>query len=125
MLFRSFLSDSGGTTMSAAVPTSGLGNIFSATLAPRSIATFIIPAVATLDGDFNGDGTVDATDYTVWRDGLGSPYTEDDYLTWKANFGATLPGGGSGALSVPEPAGWLLGLTTLLAAPHLGRRSRI
>ena len=103
----------GGTTMSAAVPTSDLGNNFSASLAPRSIATFIIPAVVTLDGDFNGDGTVDAIDYTIWRDGLGDDYTEDDYQVWKTNFGATLSGSGStSSMSVPEPGSlalWLFG----------------
>ncbi len=32
-----------------------------------------VPAV--LDGDYNLDGTVDAADYTVWRDGLGTTFT--------------------------------------------------
>jgi GH35 family endo-1,4-beta-xylanase len=73
-------------------------------------------------GDYNGDGQVDATDYTVWRDTLGSTgdlradgngnrvIDEGDYATWKSNFGMTY-GAGSGQLSttVPEPAGaWLL-----------------
>ena len=37
----------------------------------------------TFSGDFNHDGTVDAADYTVWRDGLGSAYTLEDYADWK------------------------------------------
>jgi hypothetical protein len=40
-------------------------------------------------GDFNGDGKVDAADYVTWRDTNGSAA---DYALWKANFGAT--GGG-------------------------------
>jgi hypothetical protein len=54
-------------------------------------------------GDYNDNGTVDAADYTVWRDNLGGPGTalqhrdpdnigeigSDDYDSWKANFGAT------------------------------------
>lgn len=63
-----------------------------------------------LPGDFNGDGLVDAADYTRWRDGLGAEYDEDDYADWLANFGAG--GSGSGAAgnpsavaSVPEPVG--------------------
>jgi hypothetical protein len=32
-------------------------------------------AVTTLAGDFNNDGTVDAADYTVWRDGDGATGT--------------------------------------------------
>ncbi|MEM8864796.1 MAG: glycosyl hydrolase family 28-related protein [Planctomycetota bacterium] len=51
-------------------------------------------------GDFNFDGSVDAVDYTVWRDGLGSTYTIDDYLVWRENFGAP----GNEPISVPEPS---------------------
>jgi hypothetical protein len=63
----------------------------------------------SLDGDFNFDGQVDAADYTVWRDGLGSNFTPADYQLWKNNFGETA-GSGAGALitanatAVPEPA---------------------
>ncbi|MEO0532015.1 MAG: hypothetical protein AAF266_15790 [Planctomycetota bacterium] len=62
-------------------------------------------------GDFNADGTVDAADYTVWRDAFGEHgfglaadhdasgiIDEGDYDLWRANFGATL-----NALPVPEP----------------------
>ncbi len=95
---------------------SNLGNSFSTYIAARTLQLFVIPAMPTLDGDFNGDGVVDAADYTVWRYGLGSTYTLDDYEIWKATFGATLPGGGSAATaSVPEPATWLLCLASLLA----------
>jgi hypothetical protein len=38
-------------------------------------------------GDFNDDRMVDAADYVVWRDGQGTPYNEDDYDAWRANFG--------------------------------------
>lgn len=71
-----------------------------------------------LPGDYNGDGSVDAADYTVWRDnvdGDGSallnrnpansgPIDETDFAYWKANFGQSLPTG-SGAVTsgVPEP----------------------
>jgi hypothetical protein len=58
-----------------------------------------------LDGDFNGDGTVDAIDYTVWRDGLNSAYTEADYQIWKDNFGMSLfSGQAQSGAQVPEPA---------------------
>ena len=53
-----------------------------------------------LPGDFNRDGVVDAADYTVWRNGLGSVYTASDYSTWKTNFGRH---NGTGA-SAPELA---------------------
>jgi hypothetical protein len=42
-----------------------------------------------LPGDFNADGTVDAADYIVWRNGLGTAYTQADYNYWHANFGET------------------------------------
>jgi hypothetical protein len=76
-----------------------------------------------LPGDFNSDGLVDALDFTVWRNALGSNVTPwrgadgngdgtvdaADYLIWKANFGhdpattAASPG-----VPIPEPAGWAL-----------------
>jgi hypothetical protein len=61
----------------------------------------------TPPGDFNGDGVVDLADYVVWRKGLGTTYTPDDYDDWRASFGAAA-GSGLGANSdlpsVPEPA---------------------
>lgn len=48
-----------------------------------------------IEGDFNFDGAVDAADYTLWRDGLGSSYNSGDYGKWKSNFtnaAVSLPG---------------------------------
>ncbi len=72
--------------------------------------------VAVLPGDYNGNRTVDAADYTVWRNSLGRsdlmPYSgadgsgngivgPEDYDVWKSHFGQTLPApSGSGGLSV-------------------------
>lgn len=70
-----------------------------------------------LPGDFNADGTVDAADYTVWRDGLGSEYEPADYETWRNNFGTTATGGGAHSpASVPEPGGLILLFSALLSA---------
>ena len=68
-----------------------------------------------LPGDYNQNGIVDAADYTVWRDHLGSPTSlandntpgvgPDDYIRWKTNFGQH-SGSGAGASAiaqVPEP----------------------
>jgi autotransporter-associated beta strand protein len=60
-------------------------------------------------GDFNGDGAVNAADYVVWRRGLGTSYTQDDYNAWRMHFGQTTgSGSGAGAASldaaVPEPS---------------------
>lgn len=68
--------------------------------------------VYQIPGDFDGDGTVSAGDFAVWRNGLGTTYAQSDYDVWRAHFGATLPGfptaggaaGSSTTSSVPEPA---------------------
>ena len=41
----------------------------------------------TTNGDFNLDGTVDAADYVVWRNGLGTTYTQSDYDVWRPTSG--------------------------------------
>lgn len=46
-------------------------------------------------GDFNGDGSIDAADYTVWRDGAAPVQGPAGYALWAANYGAT--GGGVGS----------------------------
>jgi hypothetical protein len=79
------------------------------------IASFDLPA--EIAGDFNSSGTVDAADYTVWRDGLGGVYGPGDYGTWKANFGMTSGGAGAlaiGGTAVPEPAVAVLVLVPLV-----------
>jgi endo-1,4-beta-xylanase len=69
-------------------------------------------------GDYNRDGTVDAADYTEWRDTLGDEVEkgtgadgngngvidEGDFLVWRQYFGNTLPQGAGAAAAVPEPA---------------------
>jgi hypothetical protein len=77
----------------------------------------VTAAIIILPGDFNFDGTVDAGDYTVWRDGLDTKYTQEDYAIWKSHFGES-SGNGSGAkLSqpAPEPATLLQALFGLAA----------
>ncbi|WP_146567387.1 hypothetical protein [Posidoniimonas corsicana] len=65
-----------------------------------------------LDGDFNFDGVVDAADYTVWRDGLGTTFGPGDYDIWRANYGATANSGVASPTAAPSPSG----LVCLLAA---------
>ena len=78
----------------------------------------------SVPGDYNGNGVVDAADYTVWRDTLGS--TEDlrangddtgasmgvidqaDYVFWKSQFGVPVGGGSLSVGGVPEPTGFEL-----------------
>lgn len=101
-----------------------------------SDGTFSLSEVgAGLVGDYNGNGVVDAADYTIWRDTLGDTVASGtgadgngngvidtgDYDTWKTNFGNT-SGAGAGSSSVPEPA--TATLLTLLAGLGLARRRR-
>ncbi|MEX2309026.1 MAG: PEP-CTERM sorting domain-containing protein [Pirellulales bacterium] len=44
-----------------------------------------------INADFNGDGTVDAADYPVWRKNNGA---QADYDAWTAQFGGPPSGGG-------------------------------
>jgi hypothetical protein len=95
-------------------------------------ANSVVLAVASpgLAGDFNGDGTVDAADYVVWRQ--DPDRTQEQYDTWRANFGA--PGSGSGtssafplppsplAFAVPEPSRAALVLAAIV--PCLAASSR-
>jgi len=84
----------------------------------RVNADMAVDAVPIASGDYSGNGTVDAADYTVWRDRLGGSvmtrYTSADgngngmidnadYDVWKAHFGQTItPTPGSGSVAA-EP----------------------
>jgi T5SS/PEP-CTERM-associated repeat protein len=81
-----------------------------------------------ITGDYNLDGIVDAADYVVWRKGLGTTYTQDDFNTWRANFGTTLGSGSSltatqpSSPAVPEPASALLAIYWAAAGARRVRR---
>ncbi len=88
-------------------------------------------------GDYNSNGVVDAADYVVWRDHLGTNFqlpnevsgttpgsvTQEDYAAWRARFGNT-SGSGSGLTggSVPEPGMFGLFLTAALSMCTSGWR---
>jgi enterochelin esterase-like enzyme len=79
-----------------------------------------------LVGDYNGNGSVDAADYTVWRDSLGSTanLAADgngsgsidiaDYEVWQSNFGNHSGSGAGANAAVPEPSTLLLLLSGIL-----------
>jgi hypothetical protein len=65
-----------------------------------------------LAGDYNGNGTVDSVDYSLWQqsfadlgDGMFADGNGDnvinsaDYVVWRKNLGATIPGSGTGAMA--------------------------
>ena len=53
-----------------------------ALLARRALDLFLLP------GDFNHDNLVNAADYVVWRNGLGTSYIPNDFDIWRTHFGA-------------------------------------
>lgn len=72
----------------------------------------LLTEISGLDGDYNDDGVVNAADYTVWRDAVGTNVELPNdpnggtignlqYATWSANYGQTA---GSSSVAVPEPA---------------------
>ena len=63
----------------------------------------VAAANSELGGDFNYDGRVDAADYVIWRNGLGSNHVPAEYDTWRANFGKQIAGPSATSQSVPEP----------------------
>jgi len=92
------------------------------------LSNFTGMATALL-GDYNQNGTVDAADFVLWRDNLGSGTSlpnddtpgvgPDDYTRWRANFGRMAGGTGFASAgagtasdvqssSVPEPASVVL-----------------
>lgn len=104
----------------------------------RRLAIWLSRFVRNLiPGDFNGDGSVDARDYVVWRNSTGQLVTyfdgadgngdgivsTADYMVWRANFGITTGSGASPTTSVPEPAGAML-LVGAVAAGGTSRRNR-
>lgn len=66
-------------------------------------------APVAVAGDFNGNGTVDAADYVLWRSAPDTYGGAAGYDNWLDNFGRTA---GSGSRhfhdSVPEPVSMLL-----------------
>jgi PEP-CTERM motif len=85
-----------------------------------------------IDGDYNDDGSVDAADYVTWRknegtnnqlpnDPHGVPIGNQQYNTWRENFGMPSGAGSNQNVAAPEPAAWLL---VSIALSGLWARSR-
>lgn len=84
---------------------------------------YVPGVVATLAGDFDDSGVVDAADYVWWRKSDGGA---ENYNIWRANFGRSgAAANGVAAVSVPEPIGgrlmmiaWLLFVGRLFSPPR-------
>lgn len=102
-----------------------------------AVKSLVLASAGTfLPGDFNGDGTVDTADYSLWRDNLGAVdegainrfgdgvggVTQLDYQLWESNFGNSLPAAVATS-PVPEPATLALVLVGLAFAARCGLKS--
>jgi GH35 family endo-1,4-beta-xylanase len=102
------------------------GQVYSLTLSKGQNAYSLV----IKPGDYNADGTVDSSDYVVWRraldsgdlraDGNGDLLIDnDDYAVWRSQFGETYAIG-LGLVEVPEPQWYFL----LVAGAAIGQLSR-
>jgi len=68
--------------------------------------------VAGVAGDYNGNGTVDAADYVLWRKGgplqnevdAAGTVNDADYTEWRARFGNNSGSGSVSGAAIPEPS---------------------
>jgi hypothetical protein len=104
-----------------------IGQIFEPTV-PAPAQGIIYRIVPVLPGDFNGDGSVDAADYVVWRKNPNGEFTPEDYAAWRANFGRAASGGDGAAnlndgIAAPEPStSWIIYLASTCALASRSRR---
>ena len=100
----------------------------------------MVAHLPNLTGDYNSDGEVDAGDYVVWRNTLGSEtdlrangnntgasanrIDLADYAAWKNAYGGSYFGsGGGGVAIVPEPAAGALALLATMGTVVVVRAS--
>ncbi|TWT87303.1 hypothetical protein Mal64_28410 [Pseudobythopirellula maris] len=129
-----FLTTEGGVSglfTTETLPALGGGIGFDVQYGPDTVSL----AVVGVEGDYNGNGVVDAADFTVWRDSLNQTgeglaadgdgdgaVDQDDYAVWVANFGQSASALAEAA-SVPEPASLALLLVAATACGALPRRA--
>jgi hypothetical protein len=92
-------------------------DIDSDSVMPDSVILSVMGSLPGLPGDYNGNGVVDAADYVVWRKKNG---TQEEYNTWRANFGRTSGAASLSDVTAPEPASFVLMM--LGAAVFMHRR---
>ncbi|HVT30489.1 MAG TPA: hypothetical protein VHE81_20940 [Lacipirellulaceae bacterium] len=88
----------------------------------QSDGLYVSVSAGGIPGDYNGDGSVNAADYVIWRKNNGSV---SGYNVWRAHFGES---GGSGALAtvgaaVPEPGSRALAISMVATILFVQRRS--
>ena len=103
---------------------------------PFEISSSEDGGAAGVAGDYNGNGVVDAADYAVWLQNLGSNTAlanenpaastpgvvdQEDYDYWVTRFGAN-SGAATGGGNIPEPATVTMILLAMLPLGALRRR---
>jgi hypothetical protein len=92
----------------------------------------VATAAPGVSGDYNDDGKVDAADYVVWRkndgttnmlpnDPHGGTIGQNQYITWRDNFGMMNGAGSAGWAAVPEPASMMLVVVAAIGLFSLAR----
>jgi hypothetical protein len=82
-------------------------------------ATLFLEVVASLAGDFDGNGDVDGADFLTWqRDSSVGSLTD-----WEINFGTTAGSLAASSTAVPEPSSLLLGAIASVCGMGFQRRS--
>jgi endo-1,4-beta-xylanase len=100
----------------------------------KGVTNYVLGDPTVLLGDYNGDGRVDAADYSVWRNHLNTTFDlhgngneegssagrvdQADYQLWKANFGNASGSGSAVGAGLPEPGaltlfGWVFAVLGL------------
>lgn len=101
-------------------------------LTPRLGAVQYATISAGVPGDYNNDGTVNAADFVLWRN--GGPLTNDptpgvqaaDYGFWRSHFGSTSGSGSASSIvasRVPEPTSWCMLIVGTIGVSIAARRN--
>jgi hypothetical protein len=122
-----------GTFASTTLPALDPGLSWNVIYAPTSVS---LKVASGLPGDFNSNGIVDAADYGLWRnnvgsttalpnDSIGGTIGTPQYNEWRTHFGQTaVSGAGVSANAVPEPATLVMLIVGLLAI-SVPRRAKV
>lgn len=107
------------------------GLFYKVQYSPTLVQLVVVQGVV---GDYNNNGVVDAADYTVWRNHLGSnailpndpiggTIGQAHYVQWQSHYGQMAGSGALGQAAVPEP-GLAALLVTAMSTIALARFER-